>query len=42
MKMAEGGVHESTMLALAGHMSGAMLERYFHIRMAASGKRWNR
>lgn len=34
-KMAEAGVPESTMLALAGHMSRAMLERYNHIRMAA-------
>ena len=34
-KMAEGGVPESTMLSLAGHMSRAMLERYSHIRMAA-------
>ena len=34
-KMAEAGVPESTMLALAGHMSRKMLERYSHIRMAA-------
>jgi integrase len=34
-KMAEAGVPESTMLALAGHMSRAMMERYSHIRMAA-------
>jgi integrase len=34
-KMAEAGVPESTMLALAGHMSRAMLERYSHIRMTA-------
>jgi integrase len=34
-KMAEAGVPESTMLALAGHMSRAMLERYSHIRLAA-------
>jgi hypothetical protein len=33
--MAEAGVPESTMLALMGHMSRAMLERYSHIRMAA-------
>ena len=32
---AENGVPESTMLALIGHMSRAMLERYSHIRMAA-------
>lgn len=34
-KIAEAGVPESTMLALAGHMSRAMLERYSHIRMKA-------
>ena len=34
-KMAEAGVPESTMLALMGRMSRAMLERYSHIRMAA-------
>jgi integrase len=34
-KMAEAGVPETTMLALMGHMSRAMLERYSHIRMAA-------
>jgi len=34
-KMAEEGVPESTMLALMGHMSRAMLERYSHIRLAA-------
>ncbi len=34
-KLAENGVPESTMLALLGHMSRAMLERYSHIRMAA-------
>lgn len=34
-KMAEAGVAESTMLALLGHMSRAMLERYSHIRMTA-------
>ena len=33
--MAEAGVPESTMLALLGHMSRAMLERYSHVRMAA-------
>lgn len=33
--MAEAGIAESTMLALMGHMSRAMLERYSHIRMAA-------
>jgi integrase len=34
-KMAEAGIPESTMLALMGHMSRAMMERYSHIRMAA-------
>ncbi len=33
--MAEAGAPESTMLAIMGHMSRAMLERYSHIRMAA-------
>ncbi len=34
-KMAEAAVPESTMLAIMGHMSRAMLERYSHIRMQA-------
>jgi hypothetical protein len=34
-KMAESGVPESTMLALAGHMNRAKLERHSQIRMAA-------
>lgn len=34
-KMAEGGVPESTMLALMGHMSRKMLERYSHVRLAS-------
>ena len=34
-KMAEARVPESTMLALMGHMTRAMMERYSHIRMAA-------
>ena len=34
-KMAEAGISESTMLALMGHMSRAMLERYSHILMKA-------
>ena len=34
-KMAEAGFPESTMLAIMGHMSRAMLERYSHIRMKA-------
>jgi integrase len=34
-QLEENGVSESTMLALMGHMSRAMLERYSHIRMRA-------
>lgn len=34
-RLAENGVSESTMLALMGHMSRAMLERYSHIRMTS-------
>jgi len=34
-KLAEAGTPETTMLALMGHMSRKMLERYSHIRMAA-------
>jgi integrase len=34
-RLAENGVSESTMLAIMGHMSRAMLERYSHIRIAA-------
>jgi integrase len=34
-QLSENGVPESTMLALMGHMSRAMLERYSHIRMRA-------
>src|SRR5207248_3290743 len=34
-KWAEAGVSEGTMLALAGHMSRAMLERYSHVRLKA-------
>jgi integrase len=34
-KMAEAGVPESTMLALLGHMSRSMLERYSHVRLTA-------
>lgn len=34
-KMSEAGVPEATMLAIMGHMSRAMLERYSHIRKAA-------
>lgn len=34
-RLAENGVSESTMLALMGHMSRSMLERYSHIRITA-------
>jgi len=34
-KMAEAGVAESTMLAIMGHMSKKMLEKYSHIRKQA-------
>jgi integrase len=34
-RMAEAGVAKSTMLALLGHMSQRMIERYSHIRMPA-------
>jgi integrase len=34
-RMAENGVPEGTMLAMLGHMSRAMLERYSHVRMTA-------
>jgi integrase len=34
-KLAEAGVPESTMLAIMGHMSRKMLERYSHIRRTA-------
>jgi integrase len=34
-KLAEQGVPDSTMKALAGHVHEKMLERYSHIRMAA-------
>ncbi len=33
-KLAESGASDSTIMALAGHLSRAMLERYSHIRMA--------
>src|SRR3954451_17034162 len=34
-QLAENGVSESTMLALMGHMSRAILDRYGHIRLKA-------
>ena len=39
--MAEAGVPESTMMALAGHMSRAMLERYSHVGPAAFSDNFN-
>lgn len=33
--MAEAGVPEMTIMAIAGHVSRAMLERYSHISVAA-------
>ena len=37
-KLAESGASDSTIMALAGHLSRAMLERYSHIRMNAKRK----
>jgi integrase len=37
-KLAESGASDSTIMALAGHLSRAMLERYSHIRMEAKRK----
>jgi integrase len=34
-KMAEVGVSDATLMAVAGHMSRRMLEHYSHVRMAA-------
>jgi site-specific recombinase XerD len=34
-KLAESGASDSTIMALAGHLSRAMLDRYSHIRMNA-------
>ena len=34
-KLAESGASDSTIMAIAGHLSRAMLERYSHIRMQA-------
>src|SRR5215475_11602875 len=34
-KLAEAGVPDRTLMAIAGHVSKAMLEHYSHIRMAA-------
>jgi integrase len=34
-KLAEGQGSEQTLMSIAGHLSGKMLERYSHIRMAA-------
>lgn len=34
-EMAEAGASDATLMAVAGHMSRRMLERYNHVRMAA-------
>jgi hypothetical protein len=34
-KLADSGASDSTIMALAGHLSRAMLDRYSHIRMNA-------
>ena len=34
-KLAEGQASEQTLMSIAGHLSGKMLEHYSHIRMAA-------
>jgi integrase len=34
-KLAESGASDSTIMAIVGHLSRAMMERYSHIRMAA-------
>ena len=34
-KLAESGASDSTIMAIAGHLSRRMLERYSHIRMKA-------
>jgi len=34
-ELAEAGASDATMMAIAGHMSRAMLEHYSHVRMAA-------
>jgi integrase len=34
-KLAESGASDSTIMAIVGHLSRAMIERYSHIRMAA-------
>lgn len=40
-KVAEAGIAEITMLAIMGHMSRAMIERYSHIRKAAKVEAMN-
>jgi integrase len=34
-QLAEGGTSDSTIMAIAGHVSRRMLERYSHVRMEA-------
>ena len=38
LKLAESGASDSTIMAIVGHLSRAMMERYSHIRMAAKQK----
>jgi integrase len=34
-QLAEGGASDATIMAIAGHVSRRMLERYSHVRMEA-------
>lgn len=40
-KLAESQASDSTIMAIAGHLSRAMLERYSHIRMEAKREAMN-
>ena len=39
-QLAESGTSDSTIMAIAGHVSRRMLERYSHVRMEAKRRRW--
>jgi hypothetical protein len=39
-RLAESLASDSTVIALAGHVSRAMMERYSHIRIEAKRKGW--
>jgi hypothetical protein len=41
-QLAENGTSDSTIMAIAGHRSRRMLERYSHVRMEASAPQWKR